>query len=560
MASTHDALELEKYTHADPPLIERHESSGRAEEAIVYVHGLRFWLLAITISVMLFLASLDTTITTTSLVAITHDLGGFQTASWILSAYQLGWVAVIVICAKLSDIFGRKPVFIASIAIFAVFSAGCAAAQTMAQLIILRAFQGVGGGGCLALTTIIITEAVPPEKLGAFASKINIALVMSLVLGPVLGGAISSGTTWRWIFIINSPSDQAVPCSIPMSIIAGVLAQVGIPSGFPHHGSTSSKALDSSSKVKKLARLDVLGFVLLILAALSFTSGFQEADSRFAWNSAYVITLLVVSLVLWVILLIWERHLTLFSHVREPVMPWRFFNDRVRAGVMLVFVLVGVPIVVTNFQLPQRFQLVNGLSSIDASVRILPFGVAFCVGSLASSRLTSSFRLPSIYHVLAGSSLQVVGFALLGVLRASPEIQPAVYGYQVLCGIGVGLNYMALYLLIPFTADKRDKAIGMGLAGQFRTMGSAFGLAIVTSVFNGYTGHRLASLGLSPDVTSIEGVGSQRLAAVSPEVLADVRTILSEAYNRQMFVLCAFAAAQIPAALLMWKRKQLVAA
>ncbi|RDA90121.1 hypothetical protein CP533_2571 [Ophiocordyceps camponoti-saundersi (nom. inval.)] len=550
MAPPHDALELEKYTQADPPLIERRESSDQVEEAIVYVHGLRFWLLAITISVMLFLASLDTTITTTSLVAITHDLGGFQTASWILSAYQLGWVAVIVICAKLSDIFGRKPVFIACIAIFAVFSAGCAAAQTMAQLIVLRAFQGVGGGGCLALTTIIITEAVPPEKLGAFASKINVALIMSLVLGPVLGGAISTGTTWRWIFIIN----------IPMSIIAAVLAQIGIPSGFPHHGqSTSPKAL-GSSKVKKVARLDILGSVLLILAALSFTSGFQEADSRFAWNSAYVISLLVVSLVLWVGLLIWERHLTLYSLVREPVMPWRFFNDRVRAGVMLVFVLVGVPIVVTNFQLPQRFQLVNGLSSIDASVRILPFGVAFCVGSLASSRLTSSLRVPSIYHVLAGSALQVVGFALLGVLRPSREIQPAVYGYQILCGIGVGLNYMALYLLIPFTADKRDKAIGMGLAGQFRTMGSAFGLAIVTSVFNGYTGPRLAGLGLSPDVTSIEGVGSQRLAAISPEVLTDVRSILSEAYNRQMFVLCAFAAAQIPAALLMWKRKQMVAA
>ncbi|PFH62221.1 hypothetical protein XA68_14500 [Ophiocordyceps unilateralis] len=548
----HDTVQLDKYSsqHVDPPLIERRESSSDGGEAIVYVHGLRFWLLAVAISVMLFLASLDTTITTTSLVAITHDLGGFQTASWILSGYQLGWVAVIVICAKLSDIFGRKPVFIVCITLFAVFSAGCAAAQTMAQLIILRAFQGVGGGGCLALTTILITEAVPPEELGSFASKVNVALIMSLVLGPVLGGAITSGTTWRWIFIIN----------IPMSLIAVVLAQVGIPSGFPHHGHPKAGVATSSSKVTKLARLDIVGSVLLILAALSFTSGFQEADSRFAWNSAYVITLLIVSLVLWVALLLWERHVTLFSRVREPVMPWRFFTDRVRAGVMLVFVLAGVPIVVTNFQLPQRFQLVNGLSSIDASVRILPFGVAFCVGSLASSRLTSSLRVPSIYHVLAGAALQVVGFALLGVLRASPEIQPAVYGYQVLCGIGVGLNYMALYLLIPFTADRRDKAIGMGLAAQFRTMGSAFGLAIVTSVFNGYTGPRLTSLGLSTEVTSIMGLGTQRLAAITPELLADVRYILSEAYNRQMLVLCAFAAAQIPAALLMWKRKQIVAA
>ncbi|PHH73003.1 hypothetical protein CDD80_4098 [Ophiocordyceps camponoti-rufipedis] len=204
-AVPHDAVELDNRgsKDIDPPLIERRRSSDDGEDAIVYMHGFRFWLLTIAISVMLFLASLDTTITTTSLVAITHDLGGFQTASWILSGYQLGWVAVIVICAKLSDIFGRKPVFVVCITLFAVFSAGCAAAQTMAQLIVLRAFQGVGGGGCLALTTILITEAVPPERLGAFASKINVALILSLVLGPVLGGAITSGTTWRWIFIIK---------------------------------------------------------------------------------------------------------------------------------------------------------------------------------------------------------------------------------------------------------------------------------------------------------------------------------------------------------------------
>jgi hypothetical protein len=113
--------------------------------------------------------------------------------------------------------------------------------------------------------------------------------------------------------------------------------------------------------------------------------------------------------------------------------------------------------VVTNFLLPQRFQLINQQSSIAAGVRILPFGISFCIGSFTSSQLSSRLRTPSIYQLLVGSILQVIGYALCSRLDPSVQIEPAIYGYQVLCGVGVGIGYMALYLLIPFTADKRDK-------------------------------------------------------------------------------------------------------
>lgn len=114
---------------------------------------------------------------------------------------------------------------------------------------------------------------------------------------------------------------------------------------------------------------------------------------------------------------------------------------------------------VMNFQLPQRSQLVNGLSSLDAGVRLLPFGAAFPVDSVGSANIVSKFRVPGVYLVLAGAVLQVIGYALLSTLDESTAIQPAIYGYQVLCGVGSGISYQVLYLLVPFTSDNVDNGV-----------------------------------------------------------------------------------------------------
>lgn len=145
--------------------------------------------------------------------------------------------------------------------------------------------------------------------------------MLAMVLGPIVGGAISSNTTWRWIFLFN----------VPVGAVALALAVLGIPRGFPHHGRPAKKTTLRQS----LARVDFLGCSLLFLATLTFTAAFQEAGSRFAWDSAYFITLLVVSVLLWVALLVWERRVTLADGVMEPVLPWRFLNNRAMAGILL---------------------------------------------------------------------------------------------------------------------------------------------------------------------------------------------------------------------------------
>ncbi|RYP49219.1 hypothetical protein DL768_005036 [Monosporascus sp. mg162] len=381
-----------------------------SQENILYLQGIRFWMVSFLNGTMLFLVQTEISIVTTSLVAITRDLGGFDTASWVLSSYLLGYVGVVVIVSKFSDIFGRKPVFVICIFAFTVFSGGCAAARSMNQLIILRAFQGVGGGGSYALSTIMIIEIVPPHKYGKQVAYTGIAIVLAMVLGPIIGGAISSNTTWRWIFLFN----------VPIGALGLILALAGIPNRFPHHGQPDT----AEKRTKSLTRLDLPGCVLLLLATMSFTAAFQEADSQFPWKSAYVIVLLIASVLLWLVLLIWERHVTLASKIREAVLPWRFLASRAMVGIYMSIVLLGGPLTVAAFQLPQRFQLINGLSSLDAGVRLVPFGGAVPVGTITSANVAGKLRVPAIYITIAGALLQVVGFALLGTLQVSLEIPP----------------------------------------------------------------------------------------------------------------------------------------
>ncbi|KAF7912853.1 uncharacterized protein EAF01_001874 [Botrytis porri] len=490
-------------------------------EEIVYLRGIRFVTLAALISIMVFIVSVEANVAVTSFVTITRDLGGFETISWVLSGYQLGFVASIAISAKLSDIFGRKPITAGFLLIFTVFSAGCAAAQTMTALIVVRAFQGLGGGGCYTLASILIVDSAPPEKYAEYVTVAGIAIALGTILGPIIGGAITENTTWRWIFLFN----------VPIGALALFLVLLGMPNGFPYK--QRGRRHKSISAVLRTLRdkLDITGSILLLFAVLAFT--------------AFILS---------IALLAWERHVTLTDKVREPVLPWRFFTNRVMIGILLVMMLVGAPMGVTTFQLPQRFQLVNGLSSLDAGIRLLPFGAVFPVGCMVGTIIAGKFKVPAIYLIFVGSIFQIIGYALLSTLGTSACIETAVYGYLIICGFGCGLTFAMAYIMVPFTVDLCDKAVGMASANQFRAMGSAIGLAVATSVFNGYTLSHFADLGINGSMTDLITGQSSLLESVRE----DTRRILSEGYNRQMLVLCVILAVQIPIAMLMWKRKQIV--
>ncbi|KAI2468606.1 putative multidrug resistance protein fnx1 [Annulohypoxylon bovei var. microspora] len=552
MSSDHELLAADSFPRGNAS----DKQPGKDEEIIVtnmdttaqqdkpYLQGPRLWLVASTLAVMVFLIVLEIPIVPTCLVSISNDIGGFDMLSWVISSYLLGRIGVMVIFAKLSDILGRKFIFTTSIAIFAIFSGACGGAQTMTQLIVFRAFQGVGGGGAYSLSTVLITELVPPHKIAKSTAQLSLVTTLGNVLGPIIGGAISNNTNWRWIFWLN----------VPIAVCTLLLALAVIPNGFPHHNETPRQLETQKPRpTASIKRLDIIGTILLLVATVSLAAGFQEAGSRFPWKSAYVISLLTISGLLWIVLLLWERRVTLAGGSQEPVLPWRLLTDRAMTGILLIFFMVGGPLVVTIYQIPQFFQLVYGLSGLDAGVRVVPFTALWSVGLIISPTLAGKLKVPPIYIILVGSSIQVIGFALLGTLPVSLQIPPQIYAYEVIAGLGCGLVFPLLFIMIPFVAQKRDRAVGMATGSQFQVMGSAIVLSIATSIFNSYTRDRLTTLlGASGSLLNL----GESLASIPTQAQEQARLTLAEGYNRQSLVLCATAAFQMPLALLLWKRKQ----
>ncbi|KAG6362567.1 hypothetical protein INS49_007659 [Diaporthe citri] len=513
---------------------------------IEYIHGPRFRFICAAVAILMFITNMEIPVLITALVAITEDLGGFGDVSWVVSSYLLGYVAVLIIFAKFSDIFGRKPILLLSTSIFIIFSAGCAAAQTLTQLIILRAFQGIGGGGCFSLCTIMVLDLVPPEKYAEFVASISVTNALALLVGPIVGGAIDANTTWRWIFIIN----------VPIAAPAFVISLLAIPNRFPYHGQVSRSAIMTAqghTAKKTMQRIDIPGTILVLLAVLALTSAFEEADKLFPWRSAYVITLLVASGILWMLLILWERHVTLSDGIREPVLSWRFLINRQMLGILLNFVLLGGPTVIGMFIIPQRFQLVYGTSGLDAGVRLIPFTAAIPLSSIFASGLAGRRKVPPLYLIIVGSCLQVLGFALMATLPSTLDIPARIYGFEVIAGWGCGINFSLLFLMIPFVIEKRDHAIGLAAGSQFRFIGSSMILAISSSVFNSFARSRLRDLGVGdPDTLAFI------LPTLPNAIQEQVRYTLAEGYSRQTLTLCISAALQVPASLLMWKKKPVV--
>ncbi|KAL8959884.1 MAG: hypothetical protein Q9193_003325 [Seirophora villosa] len=175
----------------------------RRKAEIVYLQGVRFYLLTFALCLALFLSTLEITIVSTALVSISDELHGFHKDSWVITSYLVTYTGFLIILARLSDIFGRKPLIMFTILIFIAFSAGCGLAQTLTQLIVLRAFQGIGGGGIYTLVFVMSAELVPMTEYAKIASLMSVTFAISSLLGPILGGLICDHSTWRWVFYLK---------------------------------------------------------------------------------------------------------------------------------------------------------------------------------------------------------------------------------------------------------------------------------------------------------------------------------------------------------------------
>lgn len=425
------------------------------------IEGPRLYVLVLSLCICLFLSTLESTVVGTALVAITNDLKGFDISSWIVTSYLLTYTGFLTVLAKMSDTFGRRLVMSLCIVIFIIFSIACGVAKTMMQLIVFRAFQGIGGGGMYTMAFVILPEMVPPSKYAAYSGIIAGVVALSSLLGPVFGGVISNGGDWKWIFLFNAPAGA----------VALVLFYFALPAHFPH----SLDDVDAPINLRlaqKVRRIDFIGLFLILASSFLLVTAIQEGGIAYPWGSGTVVSLLVLSIVSMVGLAAWGKYFTRKSTttVREPVLPWTILSDRYAFGLLLVCFFTGLGFLTCVIILPQHYQVVYHDSPATSGYRLLAMTLMTPVGSAAAGYALQKMHSPPLYVFLAGFAFIVLGTGLSTISDHNFDGFPKrEYGFQVIMGFGFGINLSSAVMAAPLAFSRRD----LGTSEQMRPLQSS---------------------------------------------------------------------------------------
>jgi len=394
------------------------------------------------------LASLDQTIVSTALPTIVGEFGGLQHLSWVITAYLLTSTASVPLYGKLSDLYGRKLLFQVAIAVFLVGSLLSGAAQSMLQLILFRGVQGLGGGGIMAMAMAIIGDIVSPRERGRYQGYTGAVFALSSVVGPLLGGLFTDELTWRWVFYINLP--------------LGVLALI------------------VTSAVLKLPyrrlehRIDYLGSALMVSGVSCLLLVSSWGGTEYGWTSRMIVGLTVAGVAL-LALFIWQE-----ARADEPLLPLRLFRDRIFSVSSTIGLIVGASMFGAIAFLPIYLQVVKGDSATVSGLRLVPLMLGLVGSSVISGSLISRTGRYRVYPI-AGMAIVIVGMMLMTRLTEHTSMTE-VSAYMFVLGVGVGMVMQVIVLAVQNSADYKDLGTATAGVNFFRSMGSAFGVAIFGSV------------------------------------------------------------------------------
>ena len=407
------------------------------------------------IMLTMFLGALDQTIVATALPTIGRHFGSLDDLSWVVTAYLLTGTASTPLYGKLSDIYGRRGVLLTAIGIFVAGSVACALAPSMTALVLARALQGLGGGGLMALAQTIIADIVSPRERGRYQGYIGAVFALSSVGGPVLGGFLTEHLDWSLIFWINVPLGFAA-----LGITSHVLRKV------PFH--------------PRKHRLDVIGALLMMAAAVALLLALSWGGRRYEWISPQTGALLLTSAVLWG-LFAWRLTAT-----AEPFLPLTVLGNPVvrcaaLAGACNMGVLVGMTIFV-----PLYFEVVLHLSASQSGLALIPLMAATVASSTLlgrrMSRLTHYKRVP-----LAGLALALIGLAALAIWPATMPLW-LVLALMTLIGTGLGTVFPVATVCLQNAVSRAQMGIATGAANFFRALFSSLVVAILGAIVLGGLG------------------------------------------------------------------------
>ncbi|KAJ5925607.1 hypothetical protein N7454_008246 [Penicillium verhagenii] len=486
---------------------------------IVYPTGWRLVLTTIGLLIGFFLSNLDVTIVSSSLTSMTDDLNGFEKRSWIITGYLATYTGSMAIWTKLSDIIGRKQATIASLSILLAFSIGCGCAQTVNQLIICRALQGIGGAGAYALAILCIYEIAPKSQLPTYSGIMSFCLAVAALTGPIVGGVLAQHAAWRWVFLINAPL-----CALAIAII-----MVAMPKHFGLDQHTPS--FRTRASYRSFANVDFVGSFLMITSTFLIITVLNEVNLAFSWSSRGSIALLILTGVSWIAFFAWEWYLSGVPGA-DPIFPRRWLCDRPWMGILISSFVTGAVWNVVLVYVPQQAQILLGKSPLESGIYLIAYSAVAAVAAAVINIASSKGRIPFIY---------------------SPTRSHATdFGYEIIAGAGIGITLGILLLSTPYIVEDRDLAIATGTVVQLRFLGGALGLAIASNILNGRLIHHLRDVLTSHELhLFLENVTTVK--KLSPYLQEEVKSVFADSYRIQLIVMIGFAAAQLPAVLLLIK-------
>ncbi|KAJ6028210.1 hypothetical protein N7540_003786 [Penicillium herquei] len=521
------------------------EASNRGSE-IVYPTGWRLILTTIGLLIGFFLSNLDVTIVSSSLTSITDSLNGFEKRSWIITGYLATYTGSMAIWTKASDIVGRKQTTIASLVILLAFSVGCGCAQTVNQLIIFRALQGIGGAGAYALAILCMYEIAPKRKLPTYSGLMAVCLALASLIGPIVGGALAQNQAWRWVFFIN----------VPLCGIAIVIIMVSMPKHFGLDQHTPS--FRTRASYRSLANLDFVGFFLIIASSFLTVTVLNEANLAFSWSSKGSIALIVITGVSWIAFFIWEWYISSIAG-QDPIFPKRWLYDGPWMGILISSFVTGAVWNVVLVYVPQQAQILLDKSPLESGIYLIAYSAVAALAAAIVNIASSRGRIPFVYSLLVGCIIHTVGVGLLSTITSSRGFHATDIGYEIIAGAGIGLTLGVLLLSTPYIVEDRDLAIATGTVVQLRFLGGAIGLAIASNILNGHLLKHLKGVLTAHEIhIFLENV--TKIKYLSPDLQEEVRAVFAQSYGTQLKVMIGFAAAQLPAVLLLIKSKRQLAA
>jgi EmrB/QacA subfamily drug resistance transporter len=411
--------------------------------------GGKNWVLGVT-ALASFMMALDALVITTAFATIRGDFGAsVETLQWTVNAYNLTFAVLLLTGAALGDRFGRRRMFAAGIALFAIASGVCALSGSVESLIAARSAQGAGAALVMPLAMAILSGAFAREEraraLGIFSGVTGFALI----IGPATGGFITESLGWRWIFWINLP--------IGMIAIALVLARLRESFGPP-------------------AALDILGLMIVAAAALALVWGLLRGNVA-GWTSAEVMSTLAAGVLFAAVFVVWEQR------ARAPMVPMRLFQSRAFSSGMTASFLFYAAMYGVLFLLPQFLQTALGCGPLGAGLRLLPWtATLFATAPIAGALVNRVGERPL---VVMGLLMQAIGLGWIAMIATPGVAYSSLVAPLVLAGVGVSMAMPAAQnaILSSVAAAELGKASGVFNMGRF--LGGMFGIAALVAVFSG---------------------------------------------------------------------------